>query len=204
MDRLVLASKSPRRREILERLGIPFIQWGMSIDETAHSGRTVRSSVMQLARKKAEAAFGCFSKGLIVGVDTVVHFNGRVLGKPVDESQAAAFLRMLSGNRHEVLSGVTVLNARTGKGRTSCSVSTVYFSVMSGTEIDRYVRSGEWTDKAGGYAVQGKAALFIRRIEGSYYNIMGLPVEELYRLLKSFSYFETAGLYEPRRRVPSL
>jgi len=200
MDRLILASRSPRRREILEKLGIPFIVCIIDLDEASHYRGSVRSSVMNLSRKKVEEASALFSRGLIVGVDTVVYFNGKVLGKPANDEQAFSSMRMLSGNRHQVFSGITVRDTDSGISRTSCSVSTVEFVHMDDGEIMQYVRSGEWADKAGGYAIQGRAALYIKRIEGSYYNIVGLPVEELYRLLKGFTYFESSGAYEPRRR----
>jgi septum formation protein len=201
MDSLVLASKSPRRREILKQLGLPFIVCSIDIDEEKGYRRTVRSSVMNLSRKKVDAAAVQFEEGLIVGVDTVVHFNGRVLGKPESGTEARLFLKMLSGNSHQVLSGITVRDACSGLRRTSCSVSTVHFTKMDVSEIDRYVQSDEWVDKAGGYAIQGRAALYIRSIEGSYYNIVGMPVEELYRLLKGFSYFSSEGAFRPRRRM---
>ena len=200
MDTLILASKSPRRRDILHQLGIPFIVCTVEIDETAHYRNTVRSSVMNVSRKKAGDAASRFTSGLVLGVDTVVSFNGKVMGKPENARQARGFLRMLSGNRHEVLSGITVHNAGTGLSRSDCSVSTVHFARMSNDEIEAYVEGGEWADKAGAYAIQGRAAFFIRRIDGSYYNIVGLPVEKLYTLLRGFTYFKSDGNYLPVRR----
>jgi septum formation protein len=200
MGHIVLASKSPRRREILELLGIPHVVHGVDIDESSHLRRTVRSSVMNLSRAKAIEASSRYRRGLVLGVDTVVSFRGRVLGKPETEQQARVFLRMLRGNVHEVLSGITVLDAGCGAMRTSCSVSRVWFAPLDDTEIERYLEGEEWRDKAGGYAIQGQAALFVRRIEGSYYNIVGLPVEELHRLLKVFNFFNEPGKYEPLLR----
>jgi septum formation protein len=200
MDTLILASKSPRRREILHRLGIPFIVCSIEIDEAAYYRKTVRSSVMNVSRKKAEEAASGFTRGLVLGVDTVVFFNGKVLGKPENAEQARASIRMLSGNRHEVLSGITVCDAGGGFTRSGCSVSSVQFVRLSNEEIEGYLQEDEWVDKAGGYAIQGRAAFFIRRIEGSYYNIMGLPVEKLYTLLKGFKYFRSDGIYLPVRR----
>jgi septum formation protein len=107
---------------------------------------------------------------------------------------------MLSGNRHEVLSGITVYDSGTGIGRSECSVSTVQFSKMSSDEVDSYIDGGEWVDKAGAYAIQGRAALYIQSIEGSYHNIVGLPVEKLYTLLKGFTYFRSDGNFLPVRR----
>ena len=200
MDTLILASKSPRRREILHRLGIPFIVCNIEINEAAHYRKTVRSSVMNVSRKKVEEAASGFTRGLVLGVDTVVFFNCRVLGKPENAEQARASIRMLSGNRHEVLSGITVRDAGSGLTRSGCSISSVRFVRLSNEEIEGYVQGDEWIDKAGGYAIQGHAAFFIRRIEGSYYNIMGLPVEKLYTLLRGFEYFRSDGNYLPVRR----
>jgi septum formation protein len=200
MDTLILASKSPRRREILEQLGIPFTLCAVEIDEEAHFRKSVRSSVMNVARKKAEAAAVQYANGLVLGVDTVVSFKGRVLGKPENAETAARFLHMLSGNEHEVLSGITVYNTATGCARSDCSVSAVQFASMSGRDIDRYIALGEWADKAGAYAIQGRAALYVRSITGSYYNIVGLPVEKLYTLLKGFTYFRSNGNFLPVRR----
>ena len=200
MDTLILASKSPRRREILHQMGIPFVASPVEIDETAHYRKSVRLSVMNVARHKAQEAASGSSNGLVLGVDTVVSFNGRVLGKPGNAEQARSFLQMLSGNRHEVLSGITVYNAGTGLGRSECSVSTVQFSKMSADEIDTYIDGGEWSDKAGAYAIQGHAALHIHSIKGSYHNIVGLPVEKLYTLLKGFKYFRSNGNFLPVRR----
>lgn len=200
MDTLILASKSPRRREILHQMGIPFIVSAVEIDETVHYRKSVRLSVMNVARQKAEEAASAFSNGLVLGVDTVVSFNGRVLGKPENAEQARSYLRMLSGNQHEVLSGITVYDTGMGIGRSECSVSTVQFSKMSADEIDSYIDGGEWADKAGAYAIQGRAALHILSIEGSYHNIVGLPVEKLYTLLKGFTYFRSDGNFLPVRR----
>jgi len=181
-------------------MGIPFIVSAVEIDETVHYRKSVRLSVINVASQKAEEAASAFSNGLVLGVDTVVSFNGRVLGKPENAEQARSFLHMLSGNRHEVLSGITVYDAGMGIGRSECSVSTVQFSKMSADEIDSYIDGGEWADKAGAYAIQGRAALYIQNIEGSYHNIVGLPVEKLYTLLKGFTYFRSDGNFLPVRR----
>jgi septum formation protein len=202
MDSIILASHSPRRREILEKVRIPYIPFGVQVEETIRvrrSGRSpnVRSSVIGNAGRKAGAAKEHFSNGLVLGVDTVVFFNGRVLGKPADRGEAFRFLKMLSGNWHSVYSGITVIDARGNGGYSACSVTNVRFSRMSHREIDSYLELGEWEGKAGGYAVQGEASLYIDRIEGSFYNIMGLPLEELFRILKKYEYFASNGRYEP-------
>ena len=110
-------------------------------------------------------------------------------------------LKILSGNRHEVVSGITVRDAARDVGYSSVSITSVFFCQLNDEEVVRYIDSGEWVDKAGGYAIQGTAALFVKGIVGSYYNVMGLPVEKLYELLKRFSYFNTHGNYKPVKQV---
>ena len=200
MDTIVLASRSPRRREILNRLHIPYIVFGVDVDEKIKSVLRVKSSVISISNEKVNTAAGYFSNGLVIGIDTVVYFNRKVLGKPVDIDQAYKFLRMLSGNRHYVFSGITVKDITRGISRSSCSVTEVCFTKMTDGEIKQYLEIDEWNGKAGGYAIQGQAALYIESLSGSYYNVMGLPVEELYRLLKKFNYFESDGIYRPVKK----
>lgn len=200
MDQLILASKSPRRREILEKIRIPYMLYGARIDETYDQKKGIRAFVIGVSKCKVDAVIPEFSNGLVLGVDTVVFFNNRILGKPKDRGEAKRFLQLLNGNRHDVVSGITLKDARSGMGHSAVSKTSVYFTEMSGAEIDWYIETGEWRDKAGGYAIQGSASLFIERIIGSYYNVMGLPVEELHSLLKRFSYFDSAGKYRPVKR----
>lgn len=200
MDHLILASKSPRRREILDRIHIPYILCGSEIDESLGDGRDIRSAVMGVSKCKVEAVVPRFSRGLVLGVDTVVLCKGRVLGKPPDIEAAGEYLRLLNGGDHQVLSGVTVRDSRSGVEYSAVSATSVYFTKMTRGEMVWYLSLGEWFDKAGAYAIQGTASLFIDRIDGSYYNVMGLPVEKLFRLLKRFSYFSSAGEYRPVKR----
>lgn len=201
MDSIVLASKSPRRMEILDKLNLPYIVKGVEVDERIRNGRFVKSRVIDISRQKVNAASNDFLNGLILGIDTVVYFNHRVFGKPNNYDQAFRYIRMLSGNRHHVLSGITVKNVQTGANYSSYSVTDVYIIKLAEEEIRRYLEKGEWLDKAGGYAIQGFFALYIKKIVGSYYNVMGLPVEELFKLLKKFSYFESDGKYQPTRKI---
>lgn len=166
MDSIILASDSPRRRDILTSLNIPFIGCGVNVEERIKNRRNIRCSVLDNAKRKAIAANEHFSSGLVLGADTVVFFNRRVLGKPQDTGEAYRFLKMLSGNRHEVYTGLAVFDAAQKKGYSSCSVTEVYFAKISEREIREYVDSGEWVGKAGGYAVQGRASLFIEKIVG--------------------------------------
>ncbi|HEB31731.1 MAG TPA: septum formation protein Maf [Spirochaetes bacterium] len=197
MDSIVLASRSPRRKEILERLNIPYIAFDIDIDEKLTNVRNIKSSVMEVSKKKAAAGACHFSKGLVVGVDTVVYFNRKVLGKPENTGSAYKYIKMLSGNTHCVVSGITIRDTCGGNVYSACSLTEVSFIKMSDSEIKNYLAADEWKDKAGGYAIQGQAALYIKGILGSFYNVMGLPVEELYRLLKKFNYFESRGRYQP-------
>jgi septum formation protein len=199
MDTLVLASTSPRRREILNTLKIPYIVFSESVEENIkkEDNRHIIPSVINLSKKKVLAAAQNFSNGLVVGVDTVVYFQRRVLGKPENEEQAWKFLRMLRGNRHSVISGITVRNIAEERNLSSCSVTDVYFQSISDSQVRKYIEQGEWAGKAGGYGIQGQAALFVDKITGSFFNVVGLPVEELFRLLSRFNYFESQGLYRP-------
>jgi septum formation protein len=200
MDTLILASKSPRRRHILEAVGIPFMACDVVVDERMISCRSIRAAVMGVSRKKAKAAGEFYSRGLALGVDTVVLFHGKVLGKPEGEEEAYRYMKMLSGNTHQVLSGITLWDIGSDTLRSDCSLTDVRFVRLRETEIRRYLRAGEWHDKAGGYGIQGRAAFYVASIRGSYHNVMGLPLEKLYRLLDRFAYFRNVGKYEPLGR----
>ncbi len=210
MDSLILASKSPRRRDILNKLNIPYIVYEVEIDESIGLGasarsvvslRYARSLVIEISKRKVADASHHFSNGIVVGIDTVVCFKKRVLRKPENSGQAYEYMKLLNGRRHEVLSGITVKDIQEGLSYSSSSLTEVFFSRMTEDEINRYIELNEWVDKAGGYAIQGSASLYIKKIVGSYYNVMGLPVEELYKLLKRFYYFEYSGKYRPVRRL---
>lgn len=197
---MILASKSPRRREILDKIHIPYLIYGVNVEENIKQRRYVKSSVLDISKRKTNAAVMNFSQGLVVGVDTIVCFHRYALGKPKTAEQAYRYMKMLSGNKHHVISGITVKDAKSAKSYSSYSITEVHFVKMTEEEVSFYVERNEWIDKAGGYAIQGMAALFIERIVGSYYNVMGLPVEELYKLLKRFDFFEKNNRYRPVKR----
>lgn len=186
--RVILASKSPRRREILEMLGVRFEIISADADEHSEE-RNPAALVTELSLRKGRAvrdllaAEGEWNKDtLIIASDTVVAADGQILGKPTDENDAARMLRMLSGSTHEVLSGVALL---CGDRELAAAERTgVVFSDMSENDIAWYVSSGEPADKAGAYAVQGLASLFIKELEGDYFNVVGLPVFRLNQLTK--------------------
>ncbi|MGH9942591.1 MAG: Maf family protein [Pyrinomonadaceae bacterium] len=187
IEPLVLASASPRRAEILRAVGWPFEVAPAEIDETVRPGERAEDYVERLAREKAEAVARTRLLGLTLGADTtVVVAGGEMLGKPRDADDARRMLGLLSGRWHEVLTGLALVRAEDAERqrRVTHARSRVHFREMTGAEIDWYVSTGEPTDKAGAYAIQGRGALFIDRIEGDYWNIVGLPVSLVYRLMK--------------------
>ena len=181
--RLVLASASPRRTELLTAAGIPHIVRPAHIDESRLNAEGPEDYVLRLSREKATAAAaGIEESAVVLGADTVVLIGSEVAGKPVDEDDAERMLRALSGVWHEVLTGVAV--SCRGDVRSEVSRTRVKFAKMSPAEIAWYIGTGEPFDKAGGYAIQGGASRFIKEIEGSYSNVVGLPIETVYRILR--------------------
>jgi len=181
---LVLASRSPRRREILQQAGIPFVVRPMEVDEAPLAGEAARDYVMRIARDKAEAAVaGLAAHGeIVLGADTTVLIHGEMLAKPLDAADARRMLHLLSGQRHSVLTGICLRSA--SRVVEDCAETSVWFAPLSSQEIEDYAASGEPMDKAGAYAIQGLASRFIQRIEGCYFNVMGLPVALVYRRLR--------------------
>ncbi len=179
---LVLASRSPRRREILQQAGIPFVVRPVEVDETPLPGEAARPYVTRLAREKAMAAASAPGE-IVLAADTTVVIDGEILAKPVDAADARRMLSMLSGQRHEVLTAICQRSS--GRIIEDCAATSVWFAPLSPAEIDDYAANGEPMDKAGAYAIQGLASKFIPRIEGCYYNVMGLPVAMVYSHLKA-------------------
>jgi septum formation protein len=181
---LVLASRSPRRREILRQAGIPFVVRPVDVDETLLPGEAARDYVTRIALEKARAdAAGLTVDGeIVLSADTTVVIQGEILAKPLDASDARRMLHMLSGQRHEVLTGICLRSA--SRIIEDCAETSVWFAPLSSQEIEDYAASGEPMDKAGAYAIQGLASKFIQRIEGCYFNVMGLPVALVYRHLR--------------------
>ena len=184
-EKLILASGSPRRAEILRAVGWPFEVVAPNVDEKRFAAEDAVSYVRRLAQLKAETVAAKVSEGLVLGADTVVVIDGEILGQPRNDEEARRMLQSLNGKWHDVLTGVAL--ARSGQASQSLidhETTRVRFSQMSDVEIDWYVSTGEPRDKAGAYAIQGKAALFIEEIEGDYFNIVGLPVRLVYELLR--------------------
>lgn len=178
---LVLASRSPRRAELLQAAGISFSVRVADIDETPAEGEMAREYVVRLAREKACAIYATATE-TILAADTTVVLEGAILGKPEDAVDARRMLRALSGNRHEVITGICV--KRGDHVIVDYATTAVWFAPIEDAVIDDYVSSGEPLDKAGAYGIQGLASCFIERIEGSYSNVVGLPVALVYRHLR--------------------
>jgi len=186
MEPLVLASGSPRRSEILRAVGWPFEAQPADVDESLRAGESPEDYVVRLAREKAVAVASQRLFGLVLGADTTVVIDGQVVGKPSDEADARRMLRALSERWHEVLTGVALVRAESGRVVTGLERTRVRFAATSEEEVEWHVRTGHVLDKAGAYAIQGRAALFIQAIEGDYWNVVGLPVRLVYELARQF------------------
>jgi len=180
-EKLVLASGSPRRAEILERAGWPHEIIVAGVDETLLPNEEASAYVQRLARSKAEKVASGLDHGLVLGADTTVVVADQILGQPVDEADARRMLDLLNAKWHEVLTGVALVRVA-GQTRVGYETTRVRFAEMSDDEIDWYIGTGEPFGKAGAYGIQGKASLFIEEIEGDYFNIMGLPIRLVYEL----------------------
>jgi nucleoside triphosphate pyrophosphatase len=207
--RLVLASASPRRAELLRAAGFTFETCAVDIDEAARASETPASYVRRLAAEKsARASVAVHGRAqaegeqeeiVVLGADTAVVVDGEIVAKPRDHSEAAAMLYQLSGRRHEVMTGVSLRVRAYEVGRVETTV--VYFAALSPDEIAWYVASGEGLDKAGAYAIQGLASRFIPRIEGSYSNVVGLPLHCVYELLKELGVGYPLGTIRSRKSL---
>ena len=187
-EKLILASSSPRRAEILRAAGWPFEPIAANIDETRADDEDAVDYVLRLAQEKAEAVAASLASGLVLAADTTVVLDEHVLGQPADDADARRMLKLLSGRWHEVLTGVALMPVgQTGPPLIDHERTRVRFTEMSRGEIDWYVSTGEPRGKAGAYGIQGRAALFIEQIEGDYFNIVGLPIRLVYELVKKLN-----------------
>ena len=178
---LILASASPRRKELLEKFGVPFTVRVADIDETMNPQLSPCEEVARVSRLKA-LAIPRQQEDVVIAADTIVVCQEQVLGKPKSKEDALAMLRLLSGRDHQVMTGCTILRGDTAE--TFTEITDIHFRPLSEKEISRYVESGEPMDKAGSYGIQGGAALFCQKMVGDYYNVMGLPVCRLGEALK--------------------
>ena len=185
-EKLVLASSSPRRKEILDAVGWPYEAIVAGIDESLLPNEEPATYVQRLARSKAEAVAERLQSGLVLGADTTVVIENQILGQPEDDDDARRMLKLLNGKWHEVLTGVAVVRVGGDSGSESLvdyETTRVRFAEMSAEEIDWYVATGEARGKAGAYGIQGAAGLFIEEIQGDYFNIVGLPIRLAYELV---------------------
>jgi septum formation protein len=207
--RLILASASPRRAEILRRAGLRFVARPADVDETVRRGESPAAHVTRLARQKAiTGAKGISGPAVVIGADTVVVVGREILGKPASRPDARRMLRRLSGTTHKVLTGLALLclprgeqrdsAGRGGRMQTAVESTRVTFAPLHAREIEAYVASGEPMGKAGAYAIQGRAGRFVTRIEGCYFNVVGLPLARLYWMLEKVQL--RGGRAEHKRR----
>lgn len=182
--RLILASGSPRRRELLAKMGYEFEICAPDVDE--HVSGHASDIVFTLAQRKAKAAAAHCASGVVIASDTLVSLDGAPLGKPEDADDARRMLRALSDREHEVFTGVCVMDAATGRAETRSVRTGVTFRALTDDEIDAYVSTGEPMDKAGAYAIQGGAGAFVSKLDGELENVIGFPVVEVKEILEHF------------------
>ena len=180
-EKLILASGSPRRKELLTAVGWEFEAIVAGVDESVRPGEDPAAYVQRLAQSKAEAAAAKVDHGLVLGADTTVVVANQILGQPVDDADAKRMLQLLNGKWHEVLTGVALVRV-SGASRVEYETTRVRFAEMSEQELDWYISTGEARGKAGAYGIQGAAGLFIEEIQGDYFNIVGLPIRLVYEL----------------------
>lgn len=183
---LILASASPRRKALLDSIGVSFKVQPARVPEAWDDSSDPEEVARDLALRKARAVAALQAEGLVVGADTLVCLDGVILGKPRSESEATSMLQRLSGKTHSVVTGVAVVDSRSGREEVAAEVTRVTFRTLSPAEIERYVATGEPMDKAGAYGIQGVGALLVARIEGCYPNVVGLPLVRLAELLSRF------------------
>lgn len=183
---LVLASKSPRREALLRMLGLEFAIYSTEVEETIDPGLPPATIVQKLAQRKAAAAARAFPKAFVIAADTLVVLDQEILGKPVDAEEAKRMLRQLSGRTHQVFTGYTLLATPQNEAVSGCECTKVTFYPMTDDEIDAYVATEHPIDKAGAYGIQDPSAIFIKSVEGCFYNVVGFPIASFYRTSRSF------------------
>lgn len=183
---IILASASPRRKEILEKTGLKFRVDESGCEEKKDTGLRPHDLAKFLSREKAREVARRHGNALVIAADTIVVLRGRIFGKPCDKEQAKEMLRVFSGKTHSVITGFTIIDTASKKELSRSIRSKVFFKRLSADEIEAYIRSGEPLDKAGAYGIQGLGAVLIKGIEGDFFNVMGLPLNALAESLKKF------------------
>jgi len=189
MGKLVLASSSPRRQELMEMMRLDFTIVPSKIEEEEYSGLKPVDLVRELARAKAEEVAELVEEAVVVGSDTIVVLDGVVIGKPVDQSEAVKMLKKMQDRQHTVITGLAVCDSSSGKASVDYDKTEVFMMPMSEKDISSYVNTGEPMDKAGAYGIQGIGGAFIEKIVGSYFTVMGLPIHKLAVMLKEYGIF---------------
>ena len=201
---LVLASASPRRRDLLREIGLCFVVEPSAVEEAPLNGEAPEAQVCRLAREKAWDVAGRHPDSWVLGADTIVVIDGRILGKPSDVDEARAMLGTLAGRTHVVFTGYALVHSRLPEGeRVRFVRSEVYIRALSDEEIARYVNTGEPMDKAGAYAIQGIGSGIVERVSGSYTNVVGLPLCEVARDLKELGIFDFLKSRSPGNPLPA-
>lgn len=186
MKKIILASKSPRRKELLEKVGLKFEIKVSDFDESSVSKLPPKELAEFLSKEKGKAVAKEFKNAVIISADTIVILDGEMIGKPTSEEDARKMLRKLSGRDHQVITGFTIIDSEFDVSITRSVESRVFFREISDDEIDAYVETGETLDKAGGYGIHEKAAVFLERVDGDYSNVVGLPILPVIEELKKF------------------
>lgn len=186
MKQIILASKSPRRKELLEMLGLKFNVVASNFDEDIQPDKDLTEFAKKIAKGKAEAVALKYKNHIIISADTFVILDGKILGKPKDKAEAFLMLNQVKGKKVEVVTAFTILDSSSSKSITKAIVANVYLNNYSKEEIEAYIKTGEPLDKAGAFAVQGLGSVLVKRIEGDFYSVIGLPLFEFSESLKEF------------------
>ena len=185
---VILASNSPRRKDLLCQIGIAFRIDPADVDERVLPNELPEAYAVRVALEKARVAAARAGTGIVIAADTIVVIDDEILGKPADARDAERMLNMLSGKMHRVITGIAVMDAATGKTLNRTSITRVWFRRLSPQEIASYIATGEPLDKAGAYGIQERGALLVEKIEGCYFNVVGLPLSLLSEMLCSFGF----------------
>ncbi|MDD3363698.1 MAG: Maf family protein [Syntrophomonas sp.] len=183
MKKIILASGSPRRQLLLQQIGLDFTTWPANIEENLSAPVSPLELAQTIAFHKAQEVSGQLEGGIVIAADTIVVWKGMIMGKPKNRDEAFIMLSRLSGQRHQVITGICVIDVEDKVNDMDGEITDVVFSSLSPEEINCYLDSGEWVDKAGAYAIQGRGALLVARIEGCYFNVVGLPLNRLKLML---------------------